>query len=754
MKLQRLLLVCAVALLGAVMQGTLANAIEPPPAVRTPLEVTPTSDDVPVAEIKESKLSSELFLLARAASEVGVAGGQVSEGAILRVAPDTLGAAIESDQLRIDGRGRVEAYIETRGDIEELVRELTPTGALIDASDEDFGILLVRAPVAALQNIAGLPATANVRAPDYPVSSAGTIMSEGDEVVRADLLRADVAGLDGTGITIGVIADGVRGIDDAQAIGDLPFVDTTTCNVAADHPELDPDPTSQGAEGTALLEIIHDVAPGASLMFGYFAFDAGVYFNEAVSCLAEYADIIVDDIGYYGAGPYNGTSYISLNTADELNGNGRVRAYITAAGNQAGRHYQGRFVNSGYLIPQADEHWSAHEFDEFDPAYPVEHVGLVNPPANFDRIELRAGGVIRATLVWNDPWNASSNDYDLFFSDGTEVRPCFGSLNPQDGDDHPVENCVVSNTSGSTINIDLFIANRGGKALPRVMDLFVQECSRCEFQGNGTYLDFTTRSSSIPNQSDAGGSPASVITVGAVGYNSPTGIEGFSGRGPTEDGRVKPDIVAPDRVCVTASGGFIPTAATCQTFGKRFLGTSAAAPHVAGVAALLLQCEPTLSRVGLRDAIIETAKDIAEPGPDQTYGHGLVDAVEGAVSIGYCGAPTPTPTMTPTPTDTATPTDTPTITPTPTDTPLATDTPTITPTRSVTATPLPLVGDVNCDRIVNAIDAALILQYGAGLLGTLPCQPNADVNEDGSISAIDAALVLQLVAWLLGSLPP
>jgi hypothetical protein len=55
---------------------------------------------------------------------------------------------------------------------------------------------------------------------------------------------------------------------------------------------------------------------------------------------------------------------------------------------------------------------------------------------------------------------------------------------------------------------------------------------------------------------------------------------------------------------------------------------------------------------------------------------------------------------------------------------------------------------------VNALDAALILQFSAGLLGSLPCQISADANEDGTVNALDAALILQFSAGLLSSLPP
>ncbi len=695
---------------------------------------------------KHATLSTPLVLLADASRKLGAAGSPVSEASITYAATDLLREAIGANAVRIDDQGRVQVYVETEGNTADLARKLMIVGALVERSDADAGIVLGWIPSSIIADIGAWPDVRAVRTPDYPVSNAGAVTTEGDPVVNAELLRANISNLAGTGVTIGVIANGVGGLAESQASGDLPGnVDVTTCNVTGGDPE------ATGSEGTAMFEIIHDIAPGADLMFGNFGFEPGLVFNEAVDCLAEHADIVVDDIGFYGAGPYDGTSVISMNTAAALNGSGPIKTYITAAGNQASRHYQGAFVDSGFLLqPQDGGVWSAHEFDENNPGHPVEHAGLVNAPANFDRFRLSPGGVAQVTVIWDDPWNGSANDYDLLFSEGTELRVC--SNREQNGNDAPLESCVFEG-GPITRTLDIFVGNDEGAAAPRMLDMFVV-CFGCQPLANGNYLDFTTRGHSIGNQADAGGTPASVITVGAVGFNSPTGIEHFSGRGPTEDGRLKPEVVGPDNICVTGAGGF--GGAACQTSGRRFVGTSAAAPHVAAVAALLLECEPDLSRTELHDALVDTAVDTGEPGPDNVYGHGLVDAVAGAVDAGYCGEPTPTPTPTPTITLTPTPTETPTITPTPTitATPSGTPTNTATRTRTATATPGSLIGNVNCDGAINAVDAALILQFGARLLANLPCQANGLINDDTRIDAIDAALVLQFIARLISTLPP
>ncbi len=113
-----------------------------------------------------------------------------------------------------------------------------------------------------------------------------------------------------------------------------------------------------------------------------------------------------------------------------------------------------------------------------------------------------------------------------------------------------------------------------------------------------------------------------VIAVGSVdvplpGTRDPV-LASTSSHGPTADGRIKPDLVAPGQGVVAANirgGGYM-----------RVHGTSFAAPLVAGVCALLLQAQPEWTPEDVLEALRSTALDLGETGPDNLYGWGQVDA--------------------------------------------------------------------------------------------------------------------------------
>jgi serine protease len=184
-----------------------------------------------------------------------------------------------------------------------------------------------------------------------------------------------------------------------------------------------------------------------------------------------------------------------------------------------------------------------------------------------------------------------------------------------------------------------------------------------------------------------------VLAVGSVGFDR-TRVD-YSNFG------AEIDLVAPGGdTDVDLNGDGYPDGILQQTFQNDptqfgfyyYEGTSMAAPHVSGVAALLFARNPGATAPQVRQALESTALDLGPAGNDNEYGHGLVQA---ANALGAIGGPTPTPTSTPTATP---PGPSPTPTSTPTETPMGpTPTPTTTPTPGPVSGNLIVNGDFEAD---------------------------------------------------------
>ena len=313
---------------------------------------------LPVSKSKHSKFASTIAQLVEASQRIPK-GVPVTNTAISDAEP-SIEAYLTSGLLRLDDQGRVQVYIRVSASGGDVSSELESLGVIVERRDESGTLIQARVPVKSLPQIAELENVIAVTAPNYGRVNVGSALTEGDALLDFDDLRAS-KGIDGSGVTLGVVSDGIFGLEDAMSLGDLPATAlnrdgtgtlvSTSGGVIATSFRSDGDlegglsgaPT--GAEGTALLEIVHDIAPGAQLRFANFS--TSLEFITAVDFLAANSDVVVDDIGFLGK-PYDQSSDVSANTAAELNKpTNPIRGYYTSVGNQALRHYQETYVSSG-----------------------------------------------------------------------------------------------------------------------------------------------------------------------------------------------------------------------------------------------------------------------------------------------------------------------------------------------------------------------------------------------------------------------
>jgi subtilisin-like proprotein convertase family protein len=438
-------------------------------------------------------------------------------------------------------------------------------------------------------------------------TNGGSVTSEGSQAHGADRARK-FYGTDGSGVKIGVLSDSDDFAEQSIASGDLP-ADLVTI------PGQDGRPGS--GEGTAMLEIIHDVAPGAKLFFAT-AFISPESFADNIRRLRfEYGcDIIVDDIIYYAEAPYQ-DDIIAQAVAD-VTADGAL--YFSSAGNGGNVDdgtsgvWEGDFKNGGAL--GALSGYAVHDFGN---------------KVISNRLETSGGPVI---LHWSDPGTMdnpqSSNDYDLFLLDPTLREVVVSATDVQDGTGLPFEWLPYNIPAGYRV-----VVARAAGAQTRAIRL----------QFFGGELGIGTAGSTFGHNSayDAIGVAAVDVALaeldgGEFTAGQTTPVEEFSSDGPRRifydrhgnrikggvtfasgggELRLKPELSAADGVATTLppSSGLNP-----------FFGTSAAAPHAAAIAALIKAARPGLSAFEIRLAMHLSALDIEGQGFDRNSGSGVVAA--------------------------------------------------------------------------------------------------------------------------------
>jgi len=582
-----------------------------------------------------AKLNSSLKVISNKISNMIVTRGD---------AESTKLSSLSNPLIKIDDNGNVQVYLYCNEVSDSNLEELLSIGLIVEEVNEDLKLIQGWLPYENLEEAAEAGFVIKVTPPSYAHTRAGSLTTQGDAVLGSDDVR-NILGFDGTGVKIGVISDGVDGLAMSQATGDLPgFVDVGSN-------------ANGGDEGTAMLEIIHDIAPGAELAF-HTAFPTSMNFLNAITFFMNNGvDIIVDDVGFLTQ-PYFQDGELAQAAQNAVD-NGII--FVSAAGNDAQRHYQAFYIDDGGLDPDDD----LHNFGAA--AGGSSDVGMT--------YEIPGGGLAAFFLQWSDPFGSSSNDYDLFIVDSFSGNILDSGTNPQDGNDDPFEFAIVDNDGFGSLLVEIIIRKFSGT--PQTLEI--------HFNLDGDLTEFNVPEDAIFGHPAAPG----VLATAAFDWKTPNTIESFSSQGPVSiispsnavlssttttnvaisEHRDKPELSAPDGVSTTVLGF------------TTFFGTSAAAPHAAAVAALVLEAieftesnatlgDPTIANrqvVEVKNALTSTAVDLGQPGFDNISGFGRINAFAAVQSVLAAG-PTPTPTPSATPGPTASPTPGPSATPTPTPT--------------------------------------------------------------------------------------
>ncbi|HEU4392216.1 MAG TPA: S8 family serine peptidase [Solirubrobacterales bacterium] len=493
----------------------------------------------------------------------------------------------------------------------------------------------------------------------------GSVVSEGVAQLQAATARSKY-GVDGSGVTVGVLSDSY---DQASAAADKsgPVATHAGEDVASGDLSGPANPCAAekapvrvvedfsgpeaSDEGRAMLQTVHDVAPGAELAFAT-AFFSELSFAQNIERLARPvieggagAEVIVDDVVWFEE-PFFQDGPVAV-AVDKVVADGA--AYFSAAGN-----------NNLFEASNAIASWEAPSFRDSGgcPAALLVLPGIgsgncmdFDPGAGVDDtfgITVSAGATLNLDLQWAEPWFGVETDLDAYLLDaGGDL------LAVEDGDNvgntqRPVELLQWENDSGSSEEVYLAI-NRcaagcnmtAGSGTPLLKFALLQN------GGGVTKTEYPAKASSDTFGPTIFGHAAAsgAVATAAVNYSNPNQLEKFSSRGPAThhfepvDGITpatalgspetiaKPDIAATDCGETTFFAFFVP-----GEDAWRFCGTSAAAPHAAAVAALELEAKPAATVEELRNAQTGTAKPVGSFGPT-AVGAGLLDADASIASL-------------------------------------------------------------------------------------------------------------------------
>jgi len=542
---------------------------------------------------------------------------------------------LSNDLVRINPAGEIELAIHAVDPIDaDREAELIALGAKISSrlnapllNLPPVGIVEAWIPHDRVSDAAALPWVVAVTAPSYPVANIGTIISEGVPLHGAD--TAQNQGIDGTGVTVGASSVGAANVAASQALGELPAV--TVFNTFTGGPAND--------EGTAMLEIISDMAPGATLMYDDGAGTAGTaHVNALNNLMANGANAIAEDLAFDAEPAFQAgliansreavaAAGVSVHSSSGNRGNdhaARVRATGTGGGPDG--------VNFGATPPGC--------------ANTPDNVVAIAPGGD-TTFDVTLGSNTRITLQWSEPraifptaGQGGFTDLNLYVMDAALTQCLAQSVGVQaNGVGDTIEQISI-NSANTAAKIVVDVQGTSTAAAVPLLDL--------RWRGMNGETDATTRAGSIdPDKNYVG----IAWSIGAV--NPAGNLVGFSSAGPVTfeltticpGGAAGPctggaggatqtfqglDFLGANGVSVSGVGGF--GSGTCPAVNPTdcaFFGTSASAPHTAACDALVRQIiGANAAPADVRARLASTAIDLGPPGEDPTNGAGRLDCFE------------------------------------------------------------------------------------------------------------------------------
>ena len=466
--------------------------------------------------------------------------------------------------------GKTKIVIKLSDDNPEVVDYLSTLGTVDVKNKKHVQLTIKVSDLPKLNSINGID---KIRAPFSAVQFYEEL-SEGVYFINADL--AQFAGITGKGIKAAVldlaftdnekISDNIVQVKSfRQGMGYLPIQGTQ----------------GEAAHGTAVAEIITDVAPDVELYL--YSMETDIEFITAVDeAISENVDIIAMSAGWPNF-PTDGTSHITQKIEEAVE-NGIV--FVVPSGNFANKHWQGNFADANF------NNW--HDYTDSDEGLSI----------TVSKERITAEKPIVSYLMW-DVGMTNVADFEMVLVDPLGQIVDYSANEQKTKSDTSFEYIHHIPDTEGTYSIGILYAGD-------MSDVSKRPKASMEIFSINDELERPVSRSSVSVPADAEGA----IVVGAVNHFDGT-LEPFSSQGPTNNGKLAPHVLGPDGVTTLALGD------------KPFYGTSATTPYVAGLVALILQSNPDMSPEQVLNEIQQNSEQSIfslENGYDYSAGYGLASA--------------------------------------------------------------------------------------------------------------------------------